>query len=305
MGKHRKNSHIRRIAIAAVAVGAVGVPSVAMACSQWPDGGGNQYSSAGMTTAADWRSEAAWDHDWKGIAGSELPSAASQTPTASASAAQTTAPKPATTAPSHTAKTKAPKPRVTAYHRPPKATASATPTSANTPKASASTPTSATPPSANTPKATASTPTSATPPSASTPSASTPTATATASGAAARIVELVNAERSKVGCSAVTLNATLTKAAQAHSADMAAHQNMSHTGSDGSAPGDRITSAGYNWSTYGENIAYGYATPEQVMAGWMASPGHKANILNCAFKEIGVGLAQPNDYWTQDFGTAR
>ncbi|SOD91218.1 CAP domain-containing protein [Streptomyces sp. Ag109_G2-15] len=134
---------------------------------------------------------------------------------------------------------------------------------------------------------------------------STPKPTATASGVAARIVALVNAERGKVGCAALTLNATLTKVAQAHSQDMAAHQNMSHTGSDGSSPGDRITSAGYNWSTYGENVAYGYSTPEQVMAGWMSSPGHRANILNCSFKEIGVGLAQPNSYWTQDFGTAR
>ncbi|TVZ75415.1 CAP domain-containing protein [Streptomyces sp. BK340] len=134
---------------------------------------------------------------------------------------------------------------------------------------------------------------------------STPKPTATASGVVARIVALVNAERSKAGCSALTLNSTLTKAAQAHSQDMAAHQNMSHTGSDGSSPGDRITSAGYSWSAYGENVAYGYSTPEQVMAGWMNSPGHRANILNCSFKEIGVGLAQPNSYWTQDFGTAR
>jgi uncharacterized protein YkwD len=118
-------------------------------------------------------------------------------------------------------------------------------------------------------------------------------------------VELVNAERAKVGCSPLTVNAKLTQAAQAHSEDMAAHQNMSHTGSDGSAPGDRITGAGYVWSSYGENVAYGYATPEQVMAGWMASPGHKENILNCSFKEIGVGLAQPGSYWTQDFGAAR
>ncbi|MEU6577356.1 CAP domain-containing protein [Streptomyces sp. NPDC046805] len=117
-------------------------------------------------------------------------------------------------------------------------------------------------------------------------------------------MQLVNVERSKVGCSPVTLDPTLTKAAQAHSADMAAHRNMSHTGSDGSSPDARITSAGYRWSAYGENIAYGYATPEQVMAGWMSSPGHKANILNCSFKEIGVGLAQPNSYWTQDFATA-
>ncbi|MFE3644580.1 CAP domain-containing protein [Streptomyces sp. NPDC059169] len=143
---------------------------------------------------------------------------------------------------------------------------------------------------------------------------STPTATATpsapasaapASGATAKVVALVNSERAKVGCSPVTVNAKLTKAAQDHSQDMAAHKNMSHTGSDGSDPGDRITRAGYSWSTYGENVAYGYSTPESVMQGWMTSPGHKANILNCSFKEIGVGLAQPGSYWTQDFGTAR
>ncbi|MFD7433889.1 CAP domain-containing protein [Streptomyces sp. NPDC059861] len=130
-------------------------------------------------------------------------------------------------------------------------------------------------------------------------------APASASTAAKRVVALVNSERSKAGCSAVKLNAKLTDAAQDHSADMASHRNMSHTGSDGSDPGQRITKAGYDWRTYGENVAYGYSSPEQVMDGWMSSPGHKKNILNCAFKEIGVGLAQPGDYWTQDFGTAR
>ncbi|MGW7367888.1 CAP domain-containing protein [Streptomyces sp. NPDC054841] len=149
-------------------------------------------------------------------------------------------------------------------------------------------------------------PTAAAPaPKAPTAAPSTPQTAAPATGAVARVVALVNSERSKAGCSPLTVNAKLTKAAQDHSADMAAHKNMSHTGSDGSNPGTRITRAGYNWSTYGENVAYGYETPESVMAGWMSSPGHKANILNCEFKEIGVGLAQPNHYWTQDFGTAR
>ncbi|RZU14426.1 uncharacterized protein YkwD [Streptomyces sp. BK239] len=144
-------------------------------------------------------------------------------------------------------------------------------------------------------------------PPAAAPSAAAPgaSAAAPASGAVAKVVSLVNGERGKAGCSPLTVNAKLTKAAQDHSADMASHRNMSHTGSDGSDPGARITRAGYAWSTYGENVAYGYSTPEQVMAGWMASPGHKRNILNCAFKEIGVGLAQPGSYWTQDFGTAR
>ncbi|MER6924721.1 CAP domain-containing protein, partial [Streptomyces spiralis] len=138
-----------------------------------------------------------------------------------------------------------------------------------------------------------------------TPSQSAPQAGATASAATARVVQLVNAERAKVGCSPLTVNADLTKAAQAHSQDMAAHQNMSHTGSDGSSPGDRITRAGYTWNSYGENVAYGYSTPEQVMSAWMSSPGHRENILNCGYKEIGVGLAQPGSYWTQDFGTER
>ncbi|MFD7257095.1 CAP domain-containing protein [Streptomyces sp. NPDC059874] len=131
------------------------------------------------------------------------------------------------------------------------------------------------------------------------------TSAAPASGAAAAVLSLVNQERAAAGCPALTLNAKLTKAAQDHSADMAAHGNMSHTGSDGSDAGQRITRAGYAWSSYGENVAYGYSTPEKVMEGWMNSPGHRQNILNCSFKEIGIGLAQPNSYWTQDFGTAR
>ncbi|WP_314225220.1 CAP domain-containing protein [Streptomyces zaehneri] len=137
------------------------------------------------------------------------------------------------------------------------------------------------------------------------PTATTAPASGTATPAVARVVALVNNERAKVGCSPVTLNAKLSQAAQAHSADMASHNTMSHTGSDGSDPGQRITRAGYLWSTYGENVAYGYSTPEQVMAGWMASAGHKRNILDCGFKEIGVGVAQPGNYWTQDFGTVR
>lgn len=268
MGKHRKDKHYRRIVIAAVALGAVGVPSVAMACADWRDSGENRFHGAAWTAAKerDWWSDIDGDHGWNGEKDSEPASAASKTPTASAGTRRTTAPKPRTSVPPSTAKTTATHPKTTAPRSTPIATAAPTvrPTSPSTPKAGA-----------------------------------------TASGVAARIVQLVNAERSKAGCSPVTLNATLTKAAQAHSEDMAAHRNMSHTGSDGSSAGDRLTRAGYIWRTYGENVAYGYATPEKVMAGWMSSPGHRANILNCAFKEIGVGLAQPNNYWTQDFGTAR
>src|SRR5919109_1185606 len=70
---------------------------------------------------------------------------------------------------------------------------------------------------------------------------------------------------------------------------------------------DRDAVAGYTgWSAIGENIAAGYPTPEAVVAGWMSSPGHRANILSPNFTEIGIGLAQGGkygSYWTQDFGT--
>jgi uncharacterized protein YkwD len=258
----------------------VGVPSVATACNQWPDGSGDgsgQYHSAERNTffQQQW-SGADWER-WAGSWDRETAPAGSKTRTTSPSTAKTSAPQnSAPGAPQSTAAA----PPSTSKTTAPEAGNTTAPSTPGTPKTSA-------------PKST------------TTASASTPTTAASASGTVARIVELVNNERGKAGCSPVTLNATLTKAAQAHSEDMAAHQNMSHTGSDGSDPGDRITRAGYSWSTYGENVAYGYATPEKVMAGWMSSPGHKANILNCSFKEIGVGLAQPNDYWTQDFGTAR
>ncbi|MFE3263993.1 CAP domain-containing protein [Streptomyces sp. NPDC059215] len=124
--------------------------------------------------------------------------------------------------------------------------------------------------------------------------------------AVAHVVALVNRARHRAGCSPVSLNAKLSKAARDHSTDMADHRNMSHRGSDGSGPGRRIARAGYDWSAYGENVAYGYPTAASVMAAWMASPGHRRNILTCAFREIGVGLARPGSYWTQDFGaTAR
>ncbi|MER7699656.1 sigma-70 family RNA polymerase sigma factor [Streptomyces sp. NPDC096095] len=132
-------------------------------------------------------------------------------------------------------------------------------------------------------------------------SASTPAAPA---GTAGQVTELVNAERAEEGCDPVTVSDQLNTAAQRHSADMAANDYFSHTSQDGRNPGDRIAAAGYRWSTYGENIAKGQRTPAEVMRSWMESPGHRANILNCAFKEIGVGKQDSGDgpVWTQAFG---
>lgn len=126
------------------------------------------------------------------------------------------------------------------------------------------------------------------------------------SAQAREVVDLVNAERAKAGCKALTIDDKLMTAAQRHSQDQADHGNMSHTGSDGSDPGDRIDRVGYQWRTYGENVAWNQKTPAAVMDAWMNSPGHRANILNCAFTEIGVGIASSNGpYWTQDFAAPR
>ncbi|MFE5483916.1 CAP domain-containing protein [Streptomyces sp. NPDC056527] len=123
-------------------------------------------------------------------------------------------------------------------------------------------------------------------------------------GEAEEVVRLVNVERAAAGCKALTVDADLTQAAQDYTDDMAATGNFSHTGTDGSQPQDRIEAAGYTWSRSGENIAKGQADAAAVMDAWMHSPGHRANILNCGFTEIGVGVSTDGGpWWTQDFGT--
>ncbi|MGK5443733.1 CAP domain-containing protein [Micromonospora sp. URMC 105] len=126
------------------------------------------------------------------------------------------------------------------------------------------------------------------------------------SSQAREVVDLVNAERAKAGCGKLSIDDKLMTAAQRHSQDQADHRNMSHTGSDGSDAGDRIERVGYSWRTYGENVAWNQKTPAEVMRAWMNSQGHRENILNCAFTEIGVGVASSNGpYWTQVFAAPR
>ncbi|MER6026168.1 sigma-70 family RNA polymerase sigma factor [Streptomyces sp. NPDC001851] len=119
-----------------------------------------------------------------------------------------------------------------------------------------------------------------------------------------QVVALVNKERAAAGCGPVAEDPQLQKAAQGQSDDMAARHFFDHTNPDGADPGQRITAAGYRWSTYGENIAQGQQTAAAVMESWMNSPGHRANILNCSFKDIGVGVHKGTGgpWWTQDFG---
>ena len=115
------------------------------------------------------------------------------------------------------------------------------------------------------------------------------------------VVKLTNKARVAKGCDPLKVSTRLTTAAQKHAADMAAKDYFSHTSIDGRTWVKRIKNAGWT-KPAGENIAYGYDTAAEVHKGWMASPGHKRNILDCSFNYIGVGYSVSGDYWVQDFG---
>jgi uncharacterized protein YkwD len=119
-----------------------------------------------------------------------------------------------------------------------------------------------------------------------------------------RVVAWVNAHRAEAGLRPVRISVAVHRAAEYHARDQAAMSAMTHTGSDGSDAGQRISRQGYTWSTWGENVAYGYPTARSVVRAWMNSPGHRANILNPSFRHIGVGVQRGANgllYWTLDF----
>ncbi|WP_338766383.1 CAP domain-containing protein [Bernardetia sp. ABR2-2B] len=123
------------------------------------------------------------------------------------------------------------------------------------------------------------------------------------------LIRLVNEYRTE-GCQcgneqmlpvgAITWDEALEQAAYLHSKDMNDKNYFSHTGKDGSSAGDRIKRQGYDWRTYGENIAEGYTSEEAVIEGWKNSEGHCRNMMNANFEEMGVG--RESNYWTQVFG---
>ncbi|MFJ5548112.1 CAP domain-containing protein [Streptomyces sp. NPDC093225] len=121
------------------------------------------------------------------------------------------------------------------------------------------------------------------------------------------VISLVNDHRAEAGCGPLKADTDLTRAARAYSATMRKAGVLSHTGPDGSTMTSRIEAAGYAWSGLGENIAQGQQDAAAVVDAWMHSPGHRANILNCKFTEIGVGVDRGTGgpWWTQDFGTPR
>ena len=116
----------------------------------------------------------------------------------------------------------------------------------------------------------------------------------------AEVVRLVNIERKKAGLSELKHNWELSRVARYKSEDMRDKGYFSHTSPTYGSPFQMMRSFGISYRTAGENIAKGQTTPAAVVKGWMNSPGHRANILNSSFTEIGVGYASGN-YWTQMF----
>lgn len=132
----------------------------------------------------------------------------------------------------------------------------------------------------------------------------------------ARVVDLVNEARShgrRCGrekfptAPPLNLSRKLNDAAAEHARDMAKRNYFEHQGSDGSQPRDRSLRAGYRSRLTGENIALGPESAEEVVAGWLDSPGHCANIMDARFRDIGVALAmgpkRGQIYWVQTFGS--
>lgn len=115
------------------------------------------------------------------------------------------------------------------------------------------------------------------------------------------VVTLVNEERAAAGLNPVQAVPVLNDAAEVRSAEIV--QSFSHTRPDGRSCSTILGDNNIQWRTTGENIAYGYASPESVMDGWMHSSGHRANILNENFEYIGVGVVYEGGtlYWTQVF----
>jgi uncharacterized protein YkwD len=117
-----------------------------------------------------------------------------------------------------------------------------------------------------------------------------------------QVLDLTNVARAAAGCAPLVLDPALEEAATRHSAEMAATGVMSHEGVDGSSPRTRLAAVGAFPVRTAENVAYGYDA-EGVVAAWLASPGHRANLLDCRLAAVGVAQVPgaAGTYWTQVF----
>ncbi len=117
----------------------------------------------------------------------------------------------------------------------------------------------------------------------------------------AEVVQLTNKERKKQGLNGLQTDSELVEVAQTKAEDMANANYFSHTSPTYGSPFDMLQQFGVEYTTAAENIAAGQLSPEEVVTGWMNSPGHKKNILNKKITHIGVGYAKDGAYWTQMF----
>ncbi len=115
------------------------------------------------------------------------------------------------------------------------------------------------------------------------------------------VISLVNNIRKQNGLQPFTENWQLSRVARYKSQDMHDKKYFSHTSPTYGSPFDMIRNFNISFSYAGENIAMGYTTPSAVVNGWMNSSGHRANILNKNFTQIGVGYVADGNYWTQMF----
>lgn len=119
-----------------------------------------------------------------------------------------------------------------------------------------------------------------------------------------KVIDLVNQQRAWNGLPALKANWELSRVARYKSQDMINKHYFAHQSPTYGSPFNMMESFGIRFSAAGENIAYGQRTPQEVMNGWMNSPGHKANILSGVYNQIGVGVAKASNgtfYWTQMF----
>ncbi|MFP7478220.1 CAP domain-containing protein [Terribacillus saccharophilus] len=116
-----------------------------------------------------------------------------------------------------------------------------------------------------------------------------------------QVVDLTNKEREKAGLQPLKADAELSKVARAKSQDMADNGYFDHNSPTYGSPFDMMKSFGISYKTAGENIAQGQKTPEEVVEAWMNSQGHRENILNADYTNIGVGYVENGNYWTQQF----
>lgn len=116
-----------------------------------------------------------------------------------------------------------------------------------------------------------------------------------------QVVDLTNKEREKAGLKALKADTELSKVARAKSKDMADNGYFDHNSPTYGSPFDMMKSFGISYKTAGENIAQGQKTPEEVVEAWMNSQGHRENILNPDYTNIGVGYVENGNYWTQQF----